>query len=526
MNSGPAQPARPPSVERMGCPGILFPPKTLPGSENRMPPACFRDLNLDQIVANVTAGREEYDLAPFFHAPLAELDAIAYRQEVARDLEHGALMQAVEAFSGRMRRMRAYLDQAKQGDYPHERQRWFLDSVCLYGEAVERLHGELDSFDLRSRGLRAFRDHLADYLASSAFLGPVGEARRVRGELAAIRYGLLIRDDSVTVRPYGGEADYSIAVAETFEKFRHAAPKDYLTQFPERTGMNHIIAQIVERVALLHPDVFGALEAFCAEHASYLDDTVARFDRELQFYLGYFAHIEPLRRAGLSFCYPQISATSKEIAVRDAFDLALAGKLVDTQAAVVVNDFSLSGPERLLVVTGPNQGGKTTFARMFGQLHYLASLGLPVPGTQARLFLVDRIFTHFEREEDIANLRGKLHDDLFRMRRILEAATANSLIVINEIFSSTTLEDAVKLGRRIMAKISDLDALGVCVTFLTELASFDEKTVSLVGQIDPEDPAARNYKILRAPANGLSYALAIARMHRVTYDQIKERIKP
>lgn len=244
----------------------------------------------------------------------------------------------------------------------------------------------------------------------------------------------------------------------------------------------------------------------------------------MQFYVGYLELMKRLQATGLSFCYPEVSARSKEVAATATFDLALAVKLTREGGEVVGNDFHLQGPERMFVVSGPNNGGKTTFARTFGQLHHLAALGLPVPGRDARLFLPDRIFTHFEREEDIRTLRGKFEDELHRIHAILQEATADSVLIMNESFGSTTLRDAVVVGTEVMKRIIALDALCVFVTFVDELSSLSESTVSMMSTVVPDDPAVRTFNVVRKPADGLAYAAALADKYGLTTELLRRRI--
>ena len=490
---------------------------------SQVAPNYFSDLNLDQIVDSIVAGREEYDLKSCFHLPLTSIDEIHYRQAVFHDLEVPSLFDSIQSFAVAMREMRSCIARSEKYYYKYQKHALFLSAVEIYCSAVSRLTRDLSSARLGSRGFEALREYLTGYADSRELRALAEETEQLRSDLNSIQYSVHIDGRRVTVGRFDGEPDLSVEVLQTFEKFRQGAANEYHFRTSSWPEMNHVEAAIMDRVARLYPETFSRLEQYPERHAGYLDYVIAAFDREVQFYLAYADFKQRIERPGLPFCYPTVDK-SKDVHAQDTFDLALASKLVEAHRPVVVNSFSLKGPERIFVVSGPNQGGKTTFARTFGELHHLGCLGCPIPGTDAKLFLFDKLFTHFERQEDLQNLRGKLEDELKRIHSILEQATDQSILIMNESFLSTTLNDALFLSKQIMQRIVASDMLCVTVTFLDELATLSDSTVSMVSTVDPKDPALRTFKIVRRPADGRAYAAAIAEKYHLTQNAILERI--
>ena len=136
---------------------ILF-ERTGPGSGVGGPeePEFFADLNLDQVLKSMTAGRGQYELEPLFWTPLHEADAVRYRHEVLRDLEKREVLEPVNRFAETMRRMRQHLEQMQKLHYQLQKQAWFLDAVEIYCQAVRALAEELAARDVTSRGFHGF----------------------------------------------------------------------------------------------------------------------------------------------------------------------------------------------------------------------------------------------------------------------------------------------------------------------------------------------------------------------------------
>src|ERR1700733_3674532 len=227
------------------------------------PPDFFADLHLDEVVASLTAGREEYDLAPLFYRPLHELEEVQYRHHVLSDLEQAPVLAAIREFAREMQQMRKHLQLLQKLHYVRQQQRWLLEAVAVYCRAVRRLREHLKTLELHSRGLLALRDYGSRYVESGRFARLVHETTDVVQALAAVRYAVLIKGNRVRVSPYEREADLSEEIERAFEKFKQGEVTDYRLDLRNWADMNHVEARILELVAKLNPETFLKLEEYC-----------------------------------------------------------------------------------------------------------------------------------------------------------------------------------------------------------------------------------------------------------------------
>ncbi|MGN7797708.1 MutS-related protein [Leifsonia sp. 22587] len=498
---------------------LLFPPGP-PKQLAEEQPGCFPDLGLDQIVTDVL-GDDPLELAAVFWT-VADAATVEYRHGVFADLDTPNVIAACRTFVVGMATVREALGLARRLRYPRQAQRVLLDAARRYADVVGSAADALTRCPLHSVALQAAAQVLAEYVDSEPFTRLSMDTRSVTAQLDAVKYGIHIQGGSVTVVADASGTDQSDAVMTAFARFKHTDACSHRTRFVDMLEMNRVEAGVLDLVAEVFPTVFQALERFAGEHAAFLDTTVARYERELHLYLSVLDHLNAAAGATLPTCLPELT-TDRSVQVVDGYDLQLAAQ-PDTRVSIVPNDVRLASGEQFLVVTGANQGGKSTFARVFGQLHWMAALGFPVAARTARLARFDLLLTHFERQEDLAQRRGRLEDDLIRVRNILGQVTPDSIVIANELFSSTTAQDALTLNERVLRKLLEAGAIGVTVTFLDELVAMTPQMVSVVAEVAVDDPTRRTFRIVRRPPDGLAHATAIAEKYGLSPQRIRERV--
>lgn len=492
----------------------------------------FLDLNLDQVFDKLIKSNEAYGFSDVYYQPLTDIEAVRYRQEICRDFDNADFFELYHSFAENINETEEKMAeiQTKLSKLHGFENDYYLKAGALglanrYCRIILNMANFVRGKRILSRGLRAFNEYLAEYASSPDFQDFYRDTKDLIGKFQNINVVMRVSDRTVNIRPFDDQRNMNTEIESLFSRFNINGEKRYTSEHMSESRISpNVSRDLYSMIAQWNKDVFKELDEFITKHLYFNDKTVSRFSREVHFYHSWQTYISSVKRTGLSFCYPEISNDTTDVFCQDCFDLVLARNLVFEENHPVTNSFELHSPEKIIVLTGPNQGGKTTFARSFGQFFYLASLGLSVPGSAAKMFLPDHIFTHFNMEENAVAHDGKLKDELIRLKSILEKTTNRSVLIINEIFSSTTLKDALELGRIMMKDLSEKGCLALSVTFLDELSTFDEHTVSYVAGINKDIPGERSYHISRRASDGIAYAEDIARKYHLTYSDLKERL--
>jgi hypothetical protein len=188
---------------------------------------------------------------------------------------------------------------------------------------------------------------------------------------------------------------------------------------------------------------------------------------ELAFYIGCLNLHERLRAKGEAVCFPDpVPPAECLIQARALYDLSLSLSM----GARAVGNVLSAERERLVMITGANRGGKTTFLRSVGLAQMLMQCGAFVPAERYRAGVCNAVFTHFRREEDAAMRSGKLDEELARMSAIVDHLTQGAMVLLNESFASTNEREGSEIARQIVKALLERGVKVIYVTHLHDLA--------------------------------------------------------
>ena len=509
-------------VENGSLRSILFPFST---TSRAIATETIADLYLDRIVRSILCEQSNTGLEKYFYELPDDTETISYRQAVFLDLVGSATYSLLEAFSGKLTAIADATVSVKKSSYRLHVELRLLDLAQRYIDLLLEAYATLTDLNFKSAALMDIAGCIRSICESSEFVDFCTQTRGLKARLGEIEYTLFIRDGTIRVEGYQGEEAYADEVFKLFSRFNEDLTPQRGTISNIAGGMDHIRAAILRLVSQVFPNEFRDLSQFHANWPGFINGELLMYIRELAFYLAVQKRVNSLTKLGNEFSIPQIYTGEGESSAYGNFDLALAIKLEAEGSRPIANDWWLAKDEYVIVVTGPNHGGKTTFARAFGQLHYMARLGCPVPAAKAKVQAFDFLITHFESEERATLDQGRLASDLSSAKAALDLAGPNSVLIFNEVFSSTGLQDAKCLGLRLLRTVCEKRSRAVYVTFVDELALTGPSVVSMAVAVAKDNPTSRFFTLTRSAPTGKSYALLMAEKFGLTRDMLKARLE-
>lgn len=481
----------------------------------KVPYVLFSDLNIDRIIRLITAGLGEdvkklYDLFP------ADAEEAAYRREIFADIKKDGVAEIFSRFQDILGEWADCREKKEKFDLSLQQCVWYIREVHAYISAVELLKEKLPESNPESEGMKALLKFLNEYTGTEEYQSLKGTVNALYDELMGFRVKITYTRDKFVITEGSGTGAYQEALGEHFDC------KDVSFKNPYLNGVETADIEYETAKLLMKKNKAFAewAEAFLVNAKEYVREEILLLKKEVSYYTAYYKFMNDMKKRGLSFTAGETEGD--KFSIYGLYDLALACAYSENGGNVVPNDAELKEGENFFVVTGPNQGGKTTFARSLGQLIFFYKMGLDVPAKKATLPYFSTLLTHFSVEESNATGRGKLVDELERLKPIMEKRETNAFIVINELFTTAAHLDACVMGEKVLKYLIGEGAKGAYVTHLNELSKADGAVVSLVAEVD--ENLQRTFKIARKEAREYVGTNALTVKYGLTYEQIKERL--
>jgi len=226
---------------------------------------------------------------------------------------------------------------------------------------------------------------------------------------------------------------------------------------------------------------------------------------ELAFYIGCLNLHGQLAQMGEPLSFPRPAAPDeRRHSFKELYDVCLA---LTMKQKIVGNTVNAEN-KALVIITGANQGGKSTFLRSLGLSQLMMQCGMFVPAESFYANICDGLFTHYKREEDATMKSGKLDEELSRMSEIVDNITPNSMLLLNESFAATNEREGSEIAKQIISALLEKRIEIFFVTHLYEFAHgfYDkEKEDAIFLRAERLADGARTYKIIEGKPLQTSY---------------------
>ena len=233
--------------------------------------------------------------------------------------------------------------------------------------------------------------------------------------------------------------------------------------------------------------------------------------RELGFYVACLQLHDELTRKGEPVCFPVPLAAGKQaFSAHALYDTCLALRVTHR---VTGNDLNADG-KTLVLITGANQGGKSTLLRSVGLARLMMQCGMFVSAESLSASVCAGIFTHFKREEDATMTSGKLDEELSRMSDIVNLITPNCLLLCNESFAATNEREGSEIARHITRALVDSGVQVFFVTHFFDLADGfyrDDLENALFLRAERRDDGRRTFRLAEGAPQPTSHAQDVYR---------------